>query len=109
MKIAFISRHDTSDIHAWSGTAHYLMDSFVKTELKIKPIVNLKPFWLPFFKLKKRVSLLLSKNCMVYRNPYVLRAYARKIETDLQNINPDVLFTSSPFMLDFWYVNVKLF
>lgn len=96
MKIAYISIQDSTNIRSFSGTGYYIPKSLNINGAEIHYIGNLKTK--PYLKEKIKdyfYTYIKKKKYWFNRNPAVIRNYARQVQKELQEINPDVIVSFS--------------
>ncbi|CAG9169348.1 glycosyltransferase family 4 protein [Cupriavidus respiraculi] len=96
MKVAFLTTYDTSDPHAWSGSARYILRALRASNLETEVIDKLSAGRaLTFYQRVKTVAYrrLLARTYQRERAPSVARRYAHHAERCLRCADCDVVFS----------------
>jgi glycosyltransferase involved in cell wall biosynthesis len=94
MKVAFVTKYDSFDVHAWSGTIFHIADALRTSGLDVDTIDTLHDPYKVFFKAKRLFkNIVLRKNYLRDREPLTLRSYAKQVERQLGRLNPDIIFS----------------
>jgi|WetSurMetagenome_2_1015567.scaffolds.fasta_scaffold01840_10 glycosyltransferase involved in cell wall biosynthesis len=93
-KIAFVSNHDTSDVHSWSGTGYYMPRSLEKQGFQIKIVDKLILRSSLFDKIKSKIYCRIYKRKFhIDRQPSVIKSYALQLNERLKEIDYDLIFS----------------
>jgi glycosyltransferase involved in cell wall biosynthesis len=107
MKIAFVTNLDSSDVRAWSGTVLNMRRGLEQSGLDVEVIDKLRDPYGVFFKAKRVAkNVVLQKNYLRDREPSTLRSYARQIESELNRIKPNIIF--SPGTIPIAYLRTEI-
>jgi glycosyltransferase involved in cell wall biosynthesis len=94
MKAAFVTTHDSSDVHAWSGTVFHILEALKESGLKVETIDGLRDPYSLFFRTKRIYkNFVRGKNYFRDREPLTLRSYAKQVENQLDRLKPDIVFS----------------
>ncbi len=94
MKIAYVTRHNSSDITKWSGSVYYIYQTLKNQAISIDYIDSLKEKYSLIFKGKQLFySLLYKKRYLRDREPFILKNYAVQVSSKLSSLNPDIVFS----------------
>jgi glycosyltransferase involved in cell wall biosynthesis len=106
MKLAYVTTYDPSDVHAWSGAGHYMLKALQAAGFQTEAVGGLRRK-APFLSPLKKVfySILLSRNYLKEREPYLLEHYASQVKSALANVSHDVVF--SPGTLPIAYLQTE--
>ena len=107
MKVAFVTTHNSADKHAWSGIVFHMLAALRAAGLEVDAIDRLEDPLSIFWKAKSRLNnLMFRKHCHYDREPRTLRRYARAVESRLDALKPDVIF--SPGTIPIAYLKTKI-
>jgi len=107
MKVAFVTTHDSTDKHAWSGIVFHMLAALRAAGLEVDAIDRLEDPLGIFFKAKNRLkNAVFRKHFQYDRDPLILRRYARAVESRLNDLKPDVIF--SPGTIPIAYLQTKI-
>ncbi|MDD3225126.1 MAG: glycosyltransferase family 4 protein [Clostridium sp.] len=108
MKVLFVSQYDHRDIHAWSGTVYYLNKTLKNLGCEIYYADDLSINI--FFKfIGKIINKLTKKKFIIERENVVLKSYARQIKKKSQNINFDLVFSTSSLPITYLKTEKPIF
>ncbi|MFT3992091.1 MAG: glycosyltransferase family 4 protein [Luteolibacter sp.] len=94
MKIAYVTPYSSDDVHAWSGSVHFIREALRKAGCEIVPVDALHDPGRLMAKVKeKAIGKLLGKRWFADRRSAVLEAYARQVAARCAEIRPDVIFS----------------
>jgi glycosyltransferase involved in cell wall biosynthesis len=94
MRVAFVTNHDSSDVRAWSGTIFNMLEALRKSGIDVETIDALSDPYSAVFKAKRIVkNVVFKKNYLRDREPLTLRWYAKRIESRLSRMKPDIIFS----------------
>jgi glycosyltransferase involved in cell wall biosynthesis len=107
MKIAFVTTHDSSDVHAWSGIIYHMLAALKDSGLEVETIDALHDPYSVLFKAKRIFkNVVLRKNYLRDREPLTLRSYARQVADHLSRLKPDIIF--SPGTIPIAYLRTSI-
>jgi glycosyltransferase involved in cell wall biosynthesis len=107
MKVAFITTHDSTDKHAWSGIVFHMLAALRGAGLEVDVIDRLEDPLSIFWRVKSRLNnLMFRKHYHRDREPRTLRRYARAVEARLNALKPDVIF--SPGTIPIAYLQTRV-
>jgi glycosyltransferase involved in cell wall biosynthesis len=94
MKVAYVTKDDPSDIHAWSGLVTYILKSLQRSGLDVIPIgdLNNKDF-IAFFK-GAIYGRVIQKTYLRDNEPSLLKSYAAQVKKALDSTRHDIVFSS---------------
>jgi glycosyltransferase involved in cell wall biosynthesis len=106
MKVGYVTTYDSADLHAWSGTGTYMVNTLRSAGFQTEAIGNLKEKWALAFKMKRAwYAYLRSKMYLRDREPTILMNYATQVEQALAGSACDVVF--SPGTVPIAYLQTK--
>src|SRR6266496_4555357 len=95
MKTAYVTIYDSSDLHAWSGTGHYIRHALQQQGFQIDQIGNLRDVYGFISKTKKFFyTNALHKTYLRDREPLTLKSYAAQVENMLATRDCDLVFST---------------
>lgn len=106
MKIAFVSRWGSNDVHAWSGTPYHMAQAMQNSGMQIE---HIGPLHIPsnfLHKLTRQAFNAVGKHYDVDRNPWVARSYAEQVSKVIEKERFDVVFSPTSIPLAFLKTNV---
>jgi glycosyltransferase involved in cell wall biosynthesis len=107
MKVAFVTTHDSTDKHAWSGIIFHMLAALRGAGLEVDAIDLFEDPLAILLKAKSRLkNVMFRKRCHYDREPMALRRYARMVESRLNNLKPDIIF--SPGTIPIAYLKTKI-
>ena len=94
MRIAYVTKHPTSNVEAWSGLNHHIRTALIGAGCEIRIIDNLSesPSVMSAVKRLYYENIAL-KSFSDEREPFVLRSYATQVQHALATIDCDVVFS----------------
>ncbi len=94
MKVAYVTKNDSSDIHDWSGSTYYINRALNESGIQTVPIGNLNEGYHRFVTRAKKFWYkgLFSKTYQRERNPALLGYLCRQVEASLASIDCDAVF-----------------
>jgi glycosyltransferase involved in cell wall biosynthesis len=94
MQAAYVTTHDSSDVHSWSGTVFNMVGALRESGLDVETIDTLHDPYGLLFKAKRIFkNIVLKKNYLRDREPLTLRSYAKQVESRLKRLKPDIVFS----------------
>lgn len=94
MKIVYITSYDAKYIKNWSGLVYYIAKTLKGISEYLSYIGPLKEKYSLFFKAKTLVKrYLLNKNYSRYREPTILKGYAKQVSRQLSKLDADIIFS----------------
>ena len=104
MKLAFVTRCDSSDIDDWSGTTYYLKRALDDSGLQTIPISNMKEGYryLTTGIKKALYRYLFLKEYQRFGDPSLNNILCQQVEKSLSTIECDALFVTSTIPLSYW-------
>jgi hypothetical protein len=107
MRVAYVSPYDAHNIRSWSGTGYYIPRALEQQGVDLTYVGDLKKQYNPI----NIARYLFHQKCRgvndhPQRDPGFLKHYARQIETQLADVQADVLFAPGGLALPF--VNTDL-
>ena len=106
MRVAFVTNFNASNLRAWSGTIFNMREALINAGLEVETIDKLSNPYSAVFKAKRVIkNVAFRKNYLRDREPLTLKKYARQIESQLDRIKPDVIF--SPATIPIAYLRTE--
>jgi len=94
MRIAYITKYDSSDLHQWSGAGFYILNALRNSGLQTIPIGNLRDKYDRITREKtKFYKRFFSKKYRKDREPLLLKFYAYQVEKNLSSTDCDAVFS----------------
>lgn len=94
MKIAYVTKDDPQDLHAWSGTVANIYKALEDAGHEMIPVGNLKETYkIPLKLLQILIKLFTGKRYLGEREPIVVKDFARQIKKRLSVIEYDVVLS----------------
>ena len=106
MRIAFVTRWESNDVHAWSGTPYHMAEAMKSYGHHIEFI---GPLTIPMewgHKLLRRLMRIVNRHYDFERHPAVARAYAGQVDHALKHGKFDIVF--SPTSIPLAYLKTKI-
>jgi glycosyltransferase involved in cell wall biosynthesis len=109
MKIAFVTTHNSSDVHAWSGIIYHMLAALRDSGLEVETVDALRDPYSGLFKAKRIFkNVVLRKNYLRDREPLTLRSYARQVEDHLGRLKPDIIFSPGTIPIAYLRTNIPI-
>ena len=93
MKIAYVTTYDSSNVHAWSGTGSYILQTLRDSGFNTETVGNLYEPTSYVIKGKSLLYRTLHKNYLPDREPIILRSYATQVGKALVQLEHDSVFS----------------
>ena len=94
MKLAYVTKYNSSDVYAWSGTIFHIADALRASGFDVDTIDALYDPYALFFKAKRLFkNVVFRENYLRDREPLTLHSYAKQVEHQLRRLNPDIIFS----------------
>ncbi|MCF8342705.1 MAG: glycosyltransferase family 4 protein [Chitinophagaceae bacterium] len=105
MNVTYVTSYDISDLQNWSGTGFYISKSLIEAGVSVEYIDKLENIISNVSKFKRLAYSHFGKKFDVFREPSILKNYARQVESRIKS-DANILF--SPGTLPLAYVDSKL-
>ena len=108
IKIGYITTYDASDIHAWSGSGNFILNTLKNLNYDVVCIGRLKRS--KYINLKcliKKVfyRFMLSKTYLIDRNPDILNGYSMQLNNNLSLRDCDIVFSPGTVPISYFITN----
>ncbi len=109
MKIAFVSVDDHSNYKSWSGLKLNIFKALKKISKEVYVLPVLPWYFKIFFKLKRNIFKIFGVKFDSERVVYLSKIYSKILEKKLQEINPDIIFTSDSYAISFLKTKIPIY
>jgi glycosyltransferase involved in cell wall biosynthesis len=106
MRIAYITKYDSSDLRQWSGAGFYILNALRNSGLQTTSIGNLKDKYDRITTEKAKLyKRFFAKKYRKDREPFLLKFYAHQVEKELSSTDCEAVF--SPGTIPIAYLRTK--
>ncbi|KAB8330526.1 glycosyltransferase family 4 protein [Scytonema tolypothrichoides VB-61278] len=102
MKLAYVTRHDATNIKAWSGTVYHMVQTLRQQGIMVDYISSLKQKNALLFKGKQLAYRVFPKKRYLRdREPFILKHYAKQVASKLSHLNSDIVFSEGTIPISY--------
>ncbi|MBW4627290.1 MAG: glycosyltransferase [Brasilonema octagenarum HA4186-MV1] len=102
MKLAYVTRHDATNIKAWSGTVYHMVQTLRQQDAKVDYICCLKQKNVLLFQGKQLAYRAFPKKRYLRdREPFILKHYAKQVASKLSQLNCDIVFSEGTIPISY--------